>query len=58
MWKKMRPKSLVLQSQKKLLVLEKKNFQKKKKFLQLIFVDMIFKMVCGHFFKINESRDI
>ena len=29
MWKKMRPKSAVLQSQKKLQVLEKKFFQKK-----------------------------
>ena len=29
MWKKMRPKSVVLQSQKKLQVLEKKIFRKK-----------------------------
>ena len=29
MWKKMRPKSVVLQSQKKLQVLEKKFFEKK-----------------------------
>ena len=30
MWKKMKPKSMVLQSQKKLQVLEKKVFRKKK----------------------------
>ena len=29
MWKKMRPKSVILQSQKKLQVLEKKFFRKK-----------------------------
>ena len=50
MWKKVRPKSVVLLSQKKLQGLEKKNFSKKT-FFQLICVDIIFKMVCGNFFK-------
>ena len=50
MWKKMRPKSVVLQSQKQLQVLQKYLFQKKN-FFQLICLDMIFKTVCGNFFK-------
>ena len=45
----MRSKSVVLQSRKKLQVLEKKIFQKK--FLQLTCADMIFKTVCAIFFK-------
>ena len=35
----------------------KKCFSKKKS-VQLICADKIFKMVCGNFFKINGSRDI
>ena len=50
MCKKMRPKSVVLQSRKKLQVLEKTFFQKKK-FFQLICADLIFKTVCRNFFK-------
>ena len=47
---KTRPKSVVLQSQKKLQVLEKKfSEKKKKKILQLICADMIFKTVCEFF---------
>ena len=46
---KIRPKSVVLQSRKKLQVLEEKCFQKKK-FFQLICVDIIFKTVCRNFF--------
>ena len=53
-WKKMSPKSVVLQSQKKLQILEKKIFQKKNS--QLICVDMIFKAVCRNFFKQRVSR--
>ena len=48
MWKNMRPKLVVLQSQKKLQVLEKNFFEKK--IFQLICVDMIFKTVRGNFF--------
>ena len=57
MWKKVRPKSVVLQSQKKLEILEKKFFRKKN-FYQLICVDMIIKRACRNFFKTNGSRDI
>ena len=39
---------MVLQSQKKLQVLEKKFFWKKN-FFQLICADMVFKTVCGNF---------
>ena len=46
----MRPKSVVLQSLKKLKVLVKKLFLKKKKLFQLIFVDTIFKTVRRNFF--------
>ena len=49
MWKEIRPKSVVMQSQKKLQILEKKF--SKKKLIQLICVDMILKTVCGNFFK-------
>ena len=38
-------------------VLEKKIFQKKK-YVQLICADKIFKTVCGNFLKINGSPDI
>ena len=51
------PKLVVLQSSKKLQVLEKKLFSKKKSF-QLICTDKTYKMVSGNFFKINGSRDI
>ena len=47
---------MVLQSWKKLQVIEKKFFEKK--FLRLICADKIFKTVCEYFFEINGSRDI
>ena len=56
MWKKMRPKSVVLQSWKKLQVLEKKSFRKK--IFQHVCAYIIFKTVCRNFLKINASRDI
>ena len=52
----MRAKSVVLQSRKKLQVLEKKNFEKN--IFQLVCTDKIFKTVCEIFKKIDGSRDI
>ena len=54
--KKISPKSVVLQSRKKLQVFEKKRFFKKK-VLQLIYADTIFKMMCKVFFQINDFRN-
>ena len=53
----MTPKLVVLQSRKKLQVIEKKLFEKKKSF-QFICTDKTYKTVCGIFKKIDRSRDI
>ena len=51
LWEKTRPKSVVLQSRKKLLDIRKKNSSS-------FCTDMTFGTVYGKFFKINESLDI
>ena len=56
LWKKMTPKLVVLQSWKKLKVLEKDFFSKK--IPQLIRVDKTFKKVYENFFDFNGCRNI
>ena len=51
LWEKTRPKSVVLQSRKKLLDIRKKNSSS-------FCTDMTFGTVYGKFLKINESLDI